>query len=199
MKKPAIWVQAPMIQRADKSQPPQLPPTLDDRFYHAIGKLIAQWAVMELQLNALVWALLEFNKTQEPGWKRRPFEKRYELLQFEWVKFSNGHPALSKFLDAAYKDVRTGKVLRDSISHKEIVLGMNRDGNHLIRFYNKTRVKQKSKPYYVADFISATQAAARAAGYFYWVTDPDSEWPLPSPDKQLLHSLPNTDHLRLPT
>lgn len=199
MQKPDILVQRPMIQRTDKSEPRHLPPPLNDQFYHAIGKLIATWAGMELEMNILIWALLEANQTKEPNWKGRPFEKRRALLKQEWAIFSKGLPDLSAFLDQPFKDTQEGKTLRDSISHKEFIVGLSRDGNHQIRFYNKTRVKQKSKPYFAADFQRATEAAGRAAGYFYWVTDPESQWPLPSPDISRLRSLPNTDHLKIPT
>jgi hypothetical protein len=198
-KKPLAWLQAPMLQVSDKSEPPHLLTAFEGPFQEAIGKLIIDWAMMELQMNILIWALLKANGTNEPNWRVRPFEKRYALLQNEWTKFSDGFEKLPDFLKSAYADVRTAKVLRDSISHKEIVFGVAEKGERLIQFYNKTRAKQKSRSYSVSDFRDASSAALRAAGSFYWVAESDSNWPLPSPDKQRLRSLPSTDHLRIPT
>jgi hypothetical protein len=199
MKKPAMYFQSPMFQVPDKSAPPILSPTIHAQFYPAIGELIVQWALMEQNLNILVWALLTFNRTEEPGWKECGFDKRHDLLKAQWAKFSSGFSDLSKFLDSPNKSVRVGKVLRDSIAHKEMVLGFRTDGNHSVQFYNKTRTKQKSKPYHLSDFQEAISATNRAAGFFFRITDPSSAWPLPQPDIHRLRSLPNTDHLRLPT
>ena len=188
-----------MVQIGDRSEPPRLSPSVPDTFESAIGRLIVFWGMMEQQFNILLWAVLKRNMTHEEGWKHLSFDKRYDLFQSEWVKLAKGHPALAGFPKETCQKIRTWKVLRDSISHKEIIGGLMLDGNHSIQFYNKTRTKQHSKPYYIADFDNAAMAASDAAGWFYWICQANAIWPLPSPDTLLLRSLPNTDHLRIPT
>ena len=154
---------------------------------------------MELQMNILISALLASRDEHGRGWRVAPFETRLGILHEEWEKFSRGAPALSKFLQPTYGDVRKAKTLRDAIAHKEFLFRVEVGGDHSIQFYNKTRTKQKTKPYYVADFIEATEAAARAASIFFWVTEPDSKWPLPDKEADRLRALPSTEHLKIPT
>ncbi|MBB5695510.1 hypothetical protein [Muricoccus pecuniae] len=199
MKKSGVYVRQPKFQVADKSQPPVLFPLLDPLFNSSIGELIIHWSLMEQNLNLLVWALLQANHTSEGGWRYRPFEKRYELLRQEWEKFAEGYSVLPTFLNEVNAKIRSCKILRDSIAHKEMILGLMEDGDHSVQFYNETRAKQKSKRYYLKDFTAAVEAAREAAGWLYWLTDPTSAWPLPSEDTQRLRSLPSVDHLRSPT
>ncbi len=198
-KGPGAWVQAPMMQRADKAAPPILMPPLDKSFFLLIGNLVAQWAVMEQHLNILLRALLTKNKTSVPNWHKRTFEKRFELLRAEWVKFSGDSKTLASFLNPTYQKIRAAKILRDGIAHKEIVFGIGTDGNHCIQFYNYSRAKQKSKKYYTVDFREAIRCALEASGELYWITDAGSVWPLPSQDTQTLRSLPDMDRYRFPT
>lgn len=199
MSKPGLWIQSPMTQVPDLSQPPHLFPTIPATFNHAIGDLIVHWGLMEQQMNILLWALLKHNGTREDGWRTRGFDKRYDLFTAEWSSLSRGYPTLAKFPDETKSKIRTWKTLRDAVSHKEMVLGLEMDGNHFVQFYNKSRAKQKTKPYRASDFTKAAEAAASAAGWFFWICQSGAVWPLPSPDTQILRSLPNTDHLRLPT
>ncbi len=187
------------LQVSDKSEPPILLPSLDESLFAPIGKLIANWAVMEQQLNILLWALITHNTTNEPGWQKRPFTKRWELLKAEWATLAASSATLGKFIDPAHAAIRKAKVLRHSISHKDMIFGAHETRGQFIRFFNETRTKQKSKPYFVSDFIEASVAAREAAGWLAWPTDPNSAWPLPSRETQILRSLPNTDHLRIPT
>lgn len=188
-----------MIQKSDLSEPPTLFPSIPPTFNDAIGRLVVSWGLMEQQLNILLWALLKQNGTKEDGWRHRGFDKRYDLFVAEWARFSEHLPNLAKFPDETKARLRRWKTLRDAISHKEMILGMMMDGNHFIQFYNQSRAKQKTKPYYTSDFTTAANDASAAAGWLYWVCQPNAVWPLPLPDTLHLRSLPNTDHLRLPT
>lgn len=199
MKKADVFVQAPRVQVADKSSPPILFPTVPSTFFHAIGALVTQWAVMEQEMNILIRALHSANKTDLPGLTNAPFEKKFDTFRQQWALFTKDIPDLESFASNTIASIQKGRVLRNDISHREMVLGMRMDGNHFVQFYNTIRYKQKSKPYYVTDFLDAAKHAEKAAGWMVWVTESDSVWPLSESAANRLRQLPNMDLHRLPT
>jgi|GEM_PF-4983014 len=199
MAKADIWFHGLIVGKKDLSEPPILFPSIPPNFYQAVGNLIVHWGLMEQQLNILVWALLKANGTTENDWRGRSFDRRYDLFKSEWERFSDGLPTLQSFNSDIHTKIRTWKVLRDAVSHKEMEMGISTDGNHVIQFYHKTRAKQKSRSYSAADFDRAANDISSAAGWLRWVCQPNAVWPLPPADMQRLRGLPNTDHLRTPT
>lgn len=72
-----------LIMGYDKSRAKQpfMAPPISDELCGWIGKMAITWGLVELQLNALIEALISVLHEEEPRWKRRNFRKRKELCK----------------------------------------------------------------------------------------------------------------------
>lgn len=178
------------------AQPPELM-AVPDEFYPIIGKLVIQWAVMEQETELLTSALLELNGTLEPGWQKRPFNKRWALFQTEFVKFAASEPGLIKEMKEIDRLVKLAKPVRDGLAHQRMLMGMDEGGNFL-RFEVENKRYPWSRQYYHPDLHVALLGLIGAAGRIYRLMVNDHPTADALPGKSLLQRLPNMDHRRFP-
>jgi hypothetical protein len=179
-------------------QPPEVMPGFGDNFAPIIGHIVATWSLLEQETDVLITSLLNFHKKSVPGWQRRGFSKRWELLQDEWTLFCHADQYLTSEMEQISRHLRAGKHIRDGIAHKRTSFGLS-DRGPWIRFQNENRVFPWSKRHLMEDFVKARKQITEVVGRLFRLTMRDYAQHFPLPSKSLLQQLPDTGYLRFPT
>jgi hypothetical protein len=179
-------------------QPPEIMPgSLENNFAPIIGKIIGQWAVLEQEMEVLITALLKFRNGTLVGWQTCEFNRRWTLLQNEWILFIGSDQQLAHEMSEANKEMSIAKVVRDSFSHKRLILGIDEQGPW-IRFQNKNSSFPWTKKHRHGDFQQIHRKIVLASGRLFRFTMLKYAQHFSSPSKLLLQRLPNMDYLRFP-
>jgi hypothetical protein len=178
----------------DPTQPPSLL-TYSDNLYPGLGRIIAQWALLEQEVHFLIHALLKHAGRRTPGWVRQPFNQRWKLLRKEWEVFAASELELVTEMTEIHTEMHRGKVVRDGIAHGRIRLGMNDEGQW-VRFQSDNRTFPWTKRYYMPDLDDALGNINNAVGRLFRLMMLDYAKHFSPQSISLLQQLPDTAHLR---
>lgn len=173
-----------------------LPPLMGvlgtENLFGLMGRFILLWGAFEKVHIELIERLLKTEGTHEPGWTKKPFSRRNDILKRHWkAKFSN-HKPLIECVEGAMARAHNAKQLRDAISHKGVHMQWDPTDKRgaSVRFTDEiTDKKAASKPYYLDDIRECMLEITRSSGELQWLFDSRYELPFPPCCKSALQQL----------
>jgi len=166
-----------------KSLPPRIGILGSEDLFTMIGRFILLWSAFEKVHTELVEKVLSLRTAREPGWQKRPFTKRNELLKVHWKEQFQDHKPLIECVETAMARAYNAKQLRDAIAHKEMQVHMDPDDQRgaSIRFTdNPGSHKASSKPYFLSDIRKCVLQVTESAGELEWLMGNQYALPFPS-------------------